>query len=41
MIRLKVKEIAASKGISQRKLSIRSEVDIKTYKKFTGIPPAL
>jgi DNA-binding Xre family transcriptional regulator len=38
MIHLKVKEIAAAKGISQRKLSIRSEVDIKTIQKIYRYP---
>ena len=38
MIRLKIKEIAAAKGISQRKLSIRSEVDIKTIQKIYRYP---
>jgi DNA-binding Xre family transcriptional regulator len=41
MIRLKVKEIAASKGISQRKLSIRSEVDIKTIQKIYRHPTSI
>ncbi|MBA2396743.1 MAG: helix-turn-helix transcriptional regulator [Ktedonobacteraceae bacterium] len=41
MIRLKVKEIAASKGISQRKLSIRSEVDIKTIQKIYRYPTSI
>jgi DNA-binding Xre family transcriptional regulator len=38
MIRLKVKEVAQVKGISQRKLSIRSEVDIKTLQKIYREP---
>jgi DNA-binding Xre family transcriptional regulator len=41
MIRLKVKEIAAAKGISQRKLSIRSEVDIKTIQKIYRYPTSI
>jgi DNA-binding Xre family transcriptional regulator len=38
MIRLKVKEIAKVKGVSQRKLSLRSEVDIKTIQKIYRYP---
>ena len=38
MIRLKVKEIAQAKGVSQRKLSLRSEVDIKTIQKIYRYP---
>jgi len=38
MIRLKVKEVAKARGISQRKLSIRSEVDIKTIQKIYREP---
>jgi DNA-binding Xre family transcriptional regulator len=41
MIRLKIKEIAAEKGISQRKLSIRSEVDIKTIQKIYRYPTSI
>ena len=41
MIRLKVKEIAVRKGISQRKLSIRSEVDIKTIQKIYRYPTSI
>lgn len=41
MIRLKVKEIAVAKGISQRKLSIRSEVDIKTIQKIYRYPTSI
>lgn len=38
MIRLKVKEVAQAKGMSQRKLSIRSETDIKTIQKIYRYP---
>lgn len=38
MIRLKIKEVAAIKGVSQRKLSLRSEVDIKTIQKIYRYP---
>ncbi len=38
MIRLKIKEVAAAKGVSQRKLSLRSEVDIKTVQKIYRYP---
>jgi transcriptional regulator with XRE-family HTH domain len=38
MIRLKVKEVAEAKNISQRKLSKLSEVDIKTLQKILRDP---
>jgi DNA-binding Xre family transcriptional regulator len=38
MIRLKVKEVAGAKNISQRKLSKLSEVDIKTLQKIFRDP---
>jgi len=38
MVRLKVKEVAATKGISQRKLSLRSGVDINTVRKIFRNP---
>lgn len=38
MIRLKIKEVAAARGVSQRKLSLRSEVDIKTIQKIYRYP---
>ena len=38
MIRLKVKEVAQAKGISQRKLFFRSEVDIRTIQKIYKDP---
>ncbi len=37
-VRLKVKEIAQSKGISQRKLSMRSGVDINTVRRIYRNP---
>jgi DNA-binding Xre family transcriptional regulator len=41
MVRLKVKEVAAVRKISQRKLSIRSEVDIKTVQKIYRNPTSI
>ncbi len=41
MVRLKVKEVAAAKGMSQRKLSLRSEVDIKTIQKIYRYPTSI
>lgn len=38
MFRLKVKEVAQAKGISQRQLFIRSGVDIKTIQKIYRNP---
>lgn len=38
MFRLKVKEVAKEKGISQRQLFIRSGVDIKTIQKIYRNP---
>lgn len=41
MIRLKIKEVAQEKGISQRKLSIHSTVDIKTIQKIYRYPTSV
>lgn len=38
MVRLKVKEVAAAKGVSQRKLSLRSGIDINTIRKIFRFP---
>lgn len=38
MIRLKVREVAQAKGVSQRKLSIRTGIDIKTIQKIYREP---
>jgi transcriptional regulator with XRE-family HTH domain len=38
MIRLRVKEVAQAKGISQRKLFFRSEVDLRTIQKIYKNP---
>jgi DNA-binding Xre family transcriptional regulator len=38
MIRLKVKEVAGEKGISRRKLSLRSGVDIRLIQKIFQEP---
>ncbi|MEO8955806.1 MAG: helix-turn-helix domain-containing protein [Ktedonobacteraceae bacterium] len=38
MVRLKVKEVAVAKGISQRKLSLRSGIDINTIRKIFQYP---
>ncbi len=38
MIRLKVREIARAKGISQRKLWARSEVDLRTIQRMFHEP---
>ncbi len=38
MVRLKVKEVANAKGISQRQLFLRSGVDIKTLQKIYKDP---
>ncbi len=38
MVRLKVKEVAAAKGVSQRKLSLRSGIDINTIRKIFQHP---
>lgn len=38
MFRLRVKEIARAKGISQRKLFMRSEVDIRTVRRLFQHP---
>ena len=41
MIRLRVKEIAQQKGISQRQLSLRSGVDINTVRKIFHYPQSI
>lgn len=41
MIRLRVKEIAQQKGISQRQLSLRSGVDINTVRKIFRYPQSI
>ncbi|GCE05618.1 helix-turn-helix domain-containing protein [Dictyobacter aurantiacus] len=41
MIHLKIKEVAQAKGISQRKLSLKSEVDIKTIQKIYRYPNSI
>lgn len=41
MIRLKVKEIAAEKGLSQRQLSLRSGADINTVRKIFRYPTSI
>lgn len=38
MIRLKIKEAAAAQGMSQRRLSLRSGVDINTVRKLMQHP---
>jgi transcriptional regulator with XRE-family HTH domain len=38
MYRLKVKEVAAEKGISQRQLFLRSGVDIRTVRRIMRDP---
>jgi transcriptional regulator with XRE-family HTH domain len=38
MIRLKVKEVAIAKGISQRQLFFRSQVDLKTIQNIMREP---
>ena len=38
MIRLKIKEVAQSKGFSQRKLSMRSGVDLRTVQRIWRDP---
>lgn len=38
MVRLKIKEVAETKGISQRQLSLRSGVDINTVRKIYRQP---
>lgn len=38
MVRLKVKEVALAKGISQRQLSIRSGIDLKNVQKIYRRP---
>lgn len=41
MIRLRVKEVAQQKGISQGKLSRNSDVDIKTLQKIYRLPTSI
>jgi transcriptional regulator with XRE-family HTH domain len=41
MVRLKVKEVAAAKGISQRQLALRSGVDIKNIQKIFRYPTSI
>jgi putative transcriptional regulator len=41
MIRLKVKEVAAEKGVSQRQLALRSGVDIKNIQKIFRYPTSI
>ncbi len=41
MIRLKVKEVAAEKGVSQRQLALRSGVDIKNIQKIFRQPTSI
>jgi transcriptional regulator with XRE-family HTH domain len=38
MVRLKVKEVATAKNVSQRKLSLRSGIDINTIRKIFQHP---
>jgi DNA-binding Xre family transcriptional regulator len=41
MVRLRVKEVAQQKGISQGKLSRSSDVDIKTLQKIYRYPTSI
>ena len=41
MIRLKVKEVAAEKGVSQRQLALRSGIDIKNVQKIFRQPTSI
>jgi DNA-binding Xre family transcriptional regulator len=41
MVRLRVKEVAQEKGISQGKLSRSSDVDIKTLQKIYRYPTSI
>jgi DNA-binding Xre family transcriptional regulator len=41
MVRLKIKEVAMAKGVSQRQLYLRSGVDIKTLQKIYKNPYAI
>ncbi|MBE3561703.1 MAG: helix-turn-helix transcriptional regulator [Ktedonobacteraceae bacterium] len=41
MIRLKVKEVAREKGVSQRQLSLRSGVDINTVRRIFRYPTTI
>lgn len=38
MVRLKVKEVAESKGVSQRQLSLRTGIDINTIRRMFRYP---
>jgi transcriptional regulator with XRE-family HTH domain len=40
-VRLKVKEIAEAKGMSQRRLSLRSGVDINTVRRIFRYPTTI
>jgi DNA-binding Xre family transcriptional regulator len=40
-VRLKVKEIAQAKGMSQRRLSLRSGVDINTVRRIFHYPTTI
>ena len=41
MVRLKIKEVAQQKGMSQRRLSLRSGVDINTVRKVFQHPTSI
>lgn len=41
MYRLKVKEIAQAKGMSQNKLSYKAEIDLKSLRKIMRNPQAI
>lgn len=41
MIRLKVKEVAQAKGISQRQLCIRTGIDLKNIQKIMRRPTSI
>jgi len=41
MIRLKVKELAAARGLSQRQLSLRSGIDINNMRRILNNPYAI
>lgn len=38
MVRLKVKEVAAAKGISQRQIALRSGIDINAVRRLFRFP---
>lgn len=38
MVRLKVKEVAEAKGVSQRQLSLRTGIDINTIRRIFRYP---